>query len=147
MVSLTGGSDKIVELRLVLSMTLTLAATAYPAHARTAEIPTAEKVRICVNAGTYTSNFVLVRALAITSRMFLTAGVAIDWRLSVKPCDGLQPTRVVILDFAGNTPPTNIQVPWALPNPTKACTLSCCLTVSKKAPREADIFPLCWLMS
>jgi len=55
---------------------------------------------------TYASAFVLARAEAITSRMFATAGIALEWHSAAPAvCQKLQQTKTVILDFASNTPP------------------------------------------
>lgn len=64
------------------------------------------KVRVYVKSSIYASPFVLTRAEAITSRMFATAGVAIEWHSAAPSlCRGLQQTRTVILDLATHTPP------------------------------------------
>ena len=66
----------------------------------------ASKVRVCVHSSSYPSALVLARAEALTSRMFATAGVALEWHTAAPAVSqGLQQTRTVILDFATNTPP------------------------------------------
>jgi hypothetical protein len=66
----------------------------------------AGKIRVCVNSSTYAPTLVLARAEAITSRMFATAGVTVEWHSAAPAvCQGAQPTRTVVLDFATNTPP------------------------------------------
>ncbi len=67
----------------------------------------ASTIRVCVNSSTYASVLALNRAKAISSRMFATAGVALEWRSAgTAACRGLQPTRIVVLDFATNVPPS-----------------------------------------
>ena len=64
-------------------------------------------IRVCVNSSTYASVLALNRAKAISSRMFATAGVALEWRSAgTAACRGFQPTRIVVLDFATNVPPS-----------------------------------------
>ena len=63
-------------------------------------------IRVCVNSSTYASVLALNRAKAISSRMFATAGVALEWRSAgTAACRGFQPTRIVVLDFATNVSP------------------------------------------
>jgi hypothetical protein len=65
------------------------------------------KVRVCVNSNNYTSTIVLMRAEAITSRMFATAGVTVEWHSAAPAaCRESQQTRTVVLDFVTNTPPS-----------------------------------------
>jgi hypothetical protein len=65
------------------------------------------KIRVCVNSSTYAAASALTRAKIITSRMFLTAGVALDWQsIATAACRGSQQTQTVILDFSTDTPPS-----------------------------------------
>ena len=76
------------------------------ADALAASAQASTKVRVCVNSATYVPAFVLARAEAVTSRMFATAGVALEWHSAAPAiCRGHQPTITAILDFATNTPP------------------------------------------
>jgi len=60
----------------------------------------AGKVRACVNAGAYVSLSDLARAEAIASRMFATAGVALEWRSAASAaCRNSDQARTVVLDF------------------------------------------------
>jgi hypothetical protein len=73
----------------------------------------AGKVRVCVSFSTYTTPFVLNRAEAITSRMFATVDVALEWHSAGgAACLESQQTQTVVIDFATNTPPK--QHPGAL---------------------------------
>jgi hypothetical protein len=64
------------------------------------------KVRVCANPTAYTPTVVLVRAEAITSRMFGSAGVALEWHSGAPAvCRGPQEAKTVVLDFAADTPP------------------------------------------
>ncbi len=81
----------------------------------------AGKVRVCVNSSTYTSPFVLTRAEAIASRMFATAGVAVEWHSAAPAvCQGIQQTRTVVLDFVTNTPPSEHPGAMAYAQPYEA---------------------------
>ena len=76
-----------------------------PALATSAQA--AGKTRVCVNSSTYTAASALTRAKIITSRMFLTAGVALEWQsIGTAACRGSQQTQTVILDFSTDTPPS-----------------------------------------
>ena len=64
----------------------------------------ADKVRVCVNSNNYVSTFVLTRAEDIASRIFASAGVALEWHSTAPAvCQGLQQTKTVVLDFTRNT--------------------------------------------
>lgn len=66
----------------------------------------APKVRVCVNSNNYASALAVNRAKAISSRMFATAGVALEWySAGAAACRGLQPARIVMLDFAADMDP------------------------------------------
>jgi hypothetical protein len=76
------------------------------ADAAAASAQASGKVRVCVNSATYVSAFILARAEAVTSRMFASAGVVLEWHSAAPAvCQGHQPTISAILDFATNTPP------------------------------------------
>ncbi len=63
------------------------------------------KVRVCVNAGASVSSFVLVRAEGIASRIFASAGVAMEWHSGAPAvCREPDGTKTVILGFAVNAP-------------------------------------------
>jgi hypothetical protein len=84
-----------MKIKTTLAMTLTLAASAQAAG----------KVRVCLNPGSYVSTYVLTHSEAISSGMFATAGVAIEWHSAAPAvCQGPQPRKTVILDFVKNTP-------------------------------------------
>ena len=85
-----------MKIKTAIAMTLALAIS----------VQAADRVRVCVNSGANTSSSVLVRAEAIASQMFATAGVAIEWH-SANPAACRDPgeTRTVILDFDSGTPP------------------------------------------
>jgi hypothetical protein len=71
-----------------------------------ASAQSADTIRVCVNSSTYASVLALNRAKAISTRMLVTAGVVLEWRSAgTAACRGLQPTRIVVLDFAANVPP------------------------------------------
>jgi hypothetical protein len=81
-----------------------------PASARNRALTTsaqpANTIRVCVNSSSYASVLAINRAKAITSQMFATAGVALEWHSAgTAACRGFQPTRIVVLDFAANAPP------------------------------------------
>jgi len=70
-----------------------------------ASAQSASTIRVCVNSSSYASVLAISRAKAITSRMFATAEVALEWRSAgTADCRGFQPTRIVVLDFATNVP-------------------------------------------
>jgi len=82
-----------------------------PASARNRALTTsaqpANTIRVCVNSSSYASVLAINRAKAISTRMFVTAGVVLEWRSGgTAACRGLQPTRIVVLDFAANVPPS-----------------------------------------
>jgi len=75
------------------------------------------KVLLCVNSGgsevNPSSALVFTRAEDITSRMFTSAGVAVEWRSAGRgACRKPRQTRTIILDFATSTPVS--QSPGAL---------------------------------
>jgi hypothetical protein len=79
--------------------------------------PAAGKVLICVNSDSYEFNpgsmVVLARAQDITSQMFKSAGVAVEWHSAgFGACRRPQQNQAVMLDFATNTPAS--QYPGAL---------------------------------
>ena len=82
-----------------------------------ASAPPAEKVLVCVNSGGYELNpgsvVVLTRAEDISSRMFKSAGVALEWHSAgLGACRKTRQTQTIMLDFATNTPSS--QYPGAL---------------------------------
>jgi hypothetical protein len=67
----------------------------------------AGKVRACVNSGTYISFSDLAQAEAIASRMFATAGVALEWRsVGSAACRDSDQASTVVLDFHIHTAPS-----------------------------------------
>jgi hypothetical protein len=85
---------------MILTMTGALAASAQDA----------DKVLVCVNSGSYElnpSNFVvLTHAERITSGMFKSAGVALEWHYAgLAACRKPQQTKTIMLGFSTNTPP------------------------------------------
>jgi hypothetical protein len=67
----------------------------------------AGKVRACVNSSAYASFAVLSRAETIASRIFATAGVALEWRSAGSAaCRNSDHVRTVVLDFHIDTAPT-----------------------------------------
>ncbi len=85
-----------MKIKTAIAMTLALAVS----------VQAADRVQVCVNSGANISSSVLVRAEAIASQMFATAGVAIEWH-SANPAACRDPgeTRTVILDFDYGAPP------------------------------------------
>ena len=82
-----------------------------PAGARNrapaAGVKSAGTIRVCVNSSTYATALALNGARPIASRMFATAGVALEWRSAgTAACRGFQPIRIVVLDFASDAPPS-----------------------------------------
>jgi hypothetical protein len=66
------------------------------------------KLRACVNPGTYVSISVLISGEAIASRIFATAGVALEWRdAGSAACRNSDETRTVVLDFHIHTAPSD----------------------------------------
>jgi hypothetical protein len=88
--------EAIMKITAAIAMSLALAANAQAAG----------KVRVCVNSRTYVSRSVLARAETIASRIFATAGVALEWRAAGDAaCRNTDETRTVILDFHVDTAP------------------------------------------
>jgi hypothetical protein len=84
-----------MNIKTAIAMSLALGVSAHAAA----------NVRVCVNPGTNTFPVVLVRAEAIASRMFATAGVVIEWHTAEPAvCRNPAETRTVILDFDTDTP-------------------------------------------
>jgi hypothetical protein len=74
-----------------------------------ASAPAAGKALVCVNSGSYELNpgflVVLTRAEDISSRMFKSAGVVLEWRpAGMGACRKPQQIQTIMLDFATNTP-------------------------------------------
>jgi hypothetical protein len=85
-----------MNIKTAIAMSLALGVSAHAAA----------NIRVCVNPGLNTFPLAVVRAEAIASRMFATAGVVIEWH-TVEPaaCRNPGETRTVILDFdTGATP-------------------------------------------
>jgi hypothetical protein len=71
------------------------------------------KIRICVNSETYVPFQVLARAEGLSSRMFATAGVSLDWHSAGSAaCRSSEGIRAVTLDFSIDTKPA--QYPEAM---------------------------------
>src|SRR5580700_3986834 len=92
---LPGAQEAIMKIKAMVAMTLAIAANAQALG----------KIRVCVNSNNHISNYtslvVLQRAENISSRMFATAGVAVEWGSAGHgTCQGLQQNRTLILDFA-----------------------------------------------
>ncbi len=65
------------------------------------------KIRVCVNFNDYASASVMFRAKIITSRMFATAGVALEWHSTgTAACQESQQIQTVRLDFTTDAPPS-----------------------------------------
>jgi hypothetical protein len=89
--------EAIMKITAAIAMSLALAVSAQAAG----------KVRACVNSGTYVSFSVLARAEMIASRMFATAGVALEWRdARSAACQNSDQARTVVLDFHIHTAPS-----------------------------------------
>lgn len=66
---------------------------------------TAGKIRVCVNSNSNTSTIVLIRAKAISSRMFATARVNVEWSsIGAERYPESRQSQSVILDFVTNAP-------------------------------------------
>jgi hypothetical protein len=66
-----------------------------------ANTPAAGKVLVCVNSSNYASSSALNLAKTITSRMFLTAGVSLEWHsFAAAACQGSHQDQTVILDIS-----------------------------------------------
>lgn len=86
-----------MKITAAIAMSLALAVSAQAAG----------KVRACVNSGTYVAVSSLAKAEGIASRMFATAGVAIEWRSTGSAaCRNSDQARTVVLDFHSNTAPS-----------------------------------------
>jgi hypothetical protein len=86
-----------MKITAAIAMSLALAVSAQAAG----------KVRACMNSGTYVSFSDLARAETIASRMFATAGVALEWRAAGSAaCRNSDQARTVVLDFASHTAPS-----------------------------------------
>ena len=67
----------------------------------------ADRVRACVNSGTYVSFSDLAKAETIALRMFANAKVALEWRSAGSAaCRNSDQTRTVVLDFHIHTAPS-----------------------------------------
>lgn len=65
-------------------------------------------VPVCVNDNNSINVLALVRAQAIASQMFATAGVAVEWHSAAHAsCQELQFPRAIVLDFVTATPGNN----------------------------------------
>jgi len=88
-----------MNIKTTVTMTLALAVSGQAAGT----------IRVCVNSsalGTPASVLALARARTLSSQMFATAGVALEWRSTgAAACRGSQPVRIVVLDFVTNMPP------------------------------------------
>jgi len=110
--------------------------------------PAAGKVLICVNAGGYELNpgsmVVLVRAEDITSRMFKSAGVAVEWRSAgMGACRKPQQTQTIVLDFATSTPASQYPGALAYALPYEGIHIVLMLDrIQKKAAGPAQVPPL-----
>src|ERR1035437_3683283 len=72
----------------------------------TANTPASGKILVCVNSSNYAAAAALNLAKTITSRVFLTAGVAVDWHsFAAAACQGSQQIRPVTLDTPTDTRP------------------------------------------
>jgi PadR family transcriptional regulator PadR len=87
------------------SLTLGIGANAVANLAVAAKPPDTGNVRVCLNPNNYVSGLVLAHAEDIASRIFASAGVALEWHTTAPAvCRGLQQTKTVVLDFARDTP-------------------------------------------
>lgn len=72
----------------------------------TANTKAAGKILVCVNTSNYAAAAALNRAKTITARMFLTAGVSLEWHsFAAAACQGSPRDRTVKLDISTDTPP------------------------------------------
>jgi hypothetical protein len=72
----------------------------------TADTQTAGKVLVCVDSSNYAAASAVNRAKSITSRMFLTAGVSLEWNsLASAACQRPHRDQTIRLDISTDTPP------------------------------------------
>ena len=72
-----------------------------------ANTPAAGKVLVCVNSSNYAAASALNLAKTTTSRMFLTAGVSLEWHsFAAAACQGSRQDQTVILDISTDTRPS-----------------------------------------
>jgi hypothetical protein len=105
-----------MRIKAAMAMTLTMTGAAMTG-ALAASVPAAGKVLVCVDSGSYELNpvsmVVLTRAEGISSKMFKSAGVAVEWHSTgMGACRKPQRTPAIMLDFAADTPAS--QYPGAL---------------------------------
>jgi len=106
------------------------------------------KVLVCVNSGDYekglTSLVVLARAEGISSRMFKSAGVALEWLSGgFGACRKPLQTQAVILDFAINTPASQYPGALAYALPYEGIHMVVLLDrIQKKAADPEQVSPL-----
>lgn len=81
----------------------------------------AADVLVCVEFNNVTSLDVLASAQALASRMFATAGVALEWHLAGHAaCQGPQPVRTIVLDFVRGAPASQNPEAMAYAKPYEA---------------------------
>jgi len=113
-----------------------------------ASAPNAGKVLVCVNSDSYEfktgSMVVLARAQDITSRMFKSAGVAVEWHpAGFGACRRPQQNQAVILDFATNTPASQYPGALAYALPYEGVHIVLMLDrIQKKVADSAQVSPL-----
>src|SRR5450755_47219 len=72
----------------------------------TASTPAAGGTLVCVNSSNYAAAAALNHAKAITARMFLTAGVSLEWHsFAAAACQGARQNQTVMLDISTDTRP------------------------------------------
>jgi len=110
--------------------------------------PNGGKVLVCVNSGGYELNpgsmVILVRAEDMTSRMFKSAGVAVEWRsVGMGACRKPQQTQTIVLDFATTTPTSQYPGALAYALPYEGIHIVLMLDrIQKKAAGPAQVPPL-----
>jgi hypothetical protein len=122
----------------ILTMTGALAASA----------PAAGKVLVCVNSGSYELNpgslLVLTRAEAISSGMFKSAGVVLEWHpAGMGACRKPQQIQTIMLDFATNTPSSQYAGALAYARPYEGIHIVVLFDrIEKKAAGAAQVSPV-----
>ncbi len=74
-------------------------------HPNSANTPAAGKVPVCIDSSNYAAASALNLAKTVTSRMFLTAGVSLEWHsFAAAACQKPRQDRTVILDISADRP-------------------------------------------
>jgi hypothetical protein len=131
-----------------LTTMLVAAMVAATTGALAAGVPAAGKVLVCISSDNHglTPGFVMVltRAEDITSRMFKSAGVAVEWRHAGSgACRKPQQTQTIMLDFATNTPASQHPGTLAYALPYEGVHIVVMVDrIQKKVADSAQVSPL-----